>query len=365
MLLTHRRLFAPLSFALLATPLIVGLVRPDSPATVLAEGRLLALAPQAPRTWPDWLALPRETDAYLKDHFGLRHAMIQVHHDLTKPMLGFGGTSILVGRDGRLFYLGDDLVRQSAGLVLRDRDVADTAATLAALGESVEKRGARFLVASPPNSATVYQDDLPIWAQSHGRVTEYDLFLGDLARRGIKTVDLRPVMAAARAGGEAYYRYDSHWTPRAAILAFNAVAAAAGHTDWALDPEKSVGPPTIRTGSDFSRLLGDPGLTEESREFNLPRGGTEALLSPPPMPDKVVTSGRPGPTIMVIGDSFTTDDFTIPLLQHAGRVVWINHRRCGFDRNWIDVYRPDEVWWMPTERFLTCKAQPDRSEIAG
>jgi alginate O-acetyltransferase complex protein AlgJ len=77
-----------------------------------------------------------------------------------------------------------------------------------------------------------------------------------------------------------------------------------------------------------------------------------------------VLSGGPGPTIMVIGDSFT-ELFPAMLLQHAGRVVWINHRRCGFDRKWIDVYRPDEVWWMPTERFLTCKERFERSEIAG
>ena len=364
MLLAHRRLFAVLSFLFLATPLIVGLLRPDSPAIVLAEGRLLAPAPEGPKSWGDWLALPGETDAFLKDHFGLRHAMIQVHHDLTKPWLGFGGTLVLAGRDGRLFYLGDDLVRQSAGLVLRDRRVADTADMLAALRNSVEKRGARFLVASPPNSATIYQDDLPIWAQRRSRRTEYDLFLDDLAERGIKTVDLRPVMTAARADGEAYFMYDSHWTPRAAIWAFNAVAAAAGHKDWTFDPKSSLGPPTIRRGSDFSRLLGEA-LTEETRNFNLPGGKTVALLSPPPMPDKVVVSGRPGPTIMIIGNSFTADDFTIPLLQHASRVVWINHQRCGFDRKWIDVYRPDEVWWMPTERFLTCKPHPNRAEIAG
>ena len=26
----------------------------------------------------------------------------------------------------------------------------------------------------------------------------------------------------------------------------------------------------------------------------------------------------------------------------------------GFDWKAIDKYRPDEVWWMPTERFLIC-----------
>ena len=36
-------------------------------------------------------------------------------------MLGMGDNSVLVGRDGRMFYLGEEAVRQSAGLVLRDQ----------------------------------------------------------------------------------------------------------------------------------------------------------------------------------------------------------------------------------------------------
>ena len=48
MLKRHRRYFAVLAFGLLATPLVVGLVRPDSPELILKEGRLLAPAPEAP-----------------------------------------------------------------------------------------------------------------------------------------------------------------------------------------------------------------------------------------------------------------------------------------------------------------------------
>ena len=42
------------------------------------------------------------------------------------------------------------------------------------------------------------------------------------------------------------------------------------------------------------------------------------------------------------------------ILQHASRVVWTGHLVCGFDWSEAEKYRPDEVWWMPTERFLVC-----------
>ena len=169
-----------------------------------SQGRALPRARAATAaTGAGWLALPAAVDAYLKDHFGLRQTLITAHRELTKPMLGFGNDSVLVGRDGRMFYLGENAVRQSAGLLVRDRGIADTVDLLAAMKSDLERRGIRFLVASPPNAATVYQDDLPDWAQNAGKRTEYDLFVEGLAAKGVKTVDLRPVLAAAKAGRRA------------------------------------------------------------------------------------------------------------------------------------------------------------------
>ncbi len=354
MLKRHRRYFALLAFALLATPLIVGLIKPDSPELILKEGRLLASTPQAPLSLDALIAFPGEADAYLKDHFGLRQTMIHTQRDLSHPVL-YGNEKALIGRDGRMFYLGRDMVRQSAGLVLRDRKVADAADMLAEMRAALTRRGASLLVAVAPNSSTVYQDDLPLWAQRGERKTEYDLFLADLAARGIKTVDLRPVMEKARADSEAYLMHDTHWTARSAVLAFNAIAEAGGHPDWRLDPESSIGPPAERKGGDVARIIGaEDEVTETVRELALPSGGKSQDLSPGPMPDWILSSGRPGPTIMVIGDSFTAAYFPPMLAQHVGRAIWLNHHECGFDWAEVEKFQPDEVWWIPTERFLIC-----------
>jgi alginate O-acetyltransferase complex protein AlgJ len=354
MLTCRRRHFAVLAFLLITTPLVVGLVAPDSPATVLKEGRRLAPAPRLPASGTDWLALPGEIDAYLKDHFGLREALIRAHKDLTKPLLGFGNDSVLVGRDGRMFYLGEEAVRQSAGLVVRDESVADAVNLIAAMNANLARRGIRFLVASPPNAATVYQDDLPDWAQNRGKPTEYNLFMKGLAARAVKAIDLRPVMAEARTTGAAYFRHDSHWTARGALAAFNAVVAADGHPAWRLDPATALAPPSERRGGDLARLLGvQDSVTEETEELALPQG-EKTLLTADPYGDYIETSGRPGPTVMIIGDSFTGAHIEPMLLQHVGRVVWLASEHCGFDWSAIDRFRPDEVWWMPNERFLIC-----------
>ena len=107
--------------------------------------------------------------------------------------------------------------------------MADAAYMLAAMRDALARRGIRFLVALPPNSSTIYQDYLPIWAQRGRRKTEYDLFLEDLAARDVKAIDLRPALMAARKEGRVYRMNDSHWTERGALAAFNAVVEADGH----------------------------------------------------------------------------------------------------------------------------------------
>jgi alginate O-acetyltransferase complex protein AlgJ len=358
MLRRYRRFFAVAAFLLLATPLAVGILRPDSPELIYKEGRRLA-PPPATNGLGDLAALPGQVDAYLKDHFGFRHMLIQLHKDLTRPMLGFGGSEVLIGRDGRMFYLGAEMVRQSAGLIFRDQKVADSANRLLGMRDALEKRGIAFFVVVLPSTSSIYQDDLPIWAQSHGRKTEYDLFLQDLAERGIKTVDLRPALRKTALEGEAYLLHDSHWTARGAIAGFNAAVEADSHPDWRIDPAKALGPPQERKGGDLARLLGEQDeVTETEEPLALPDVGKDENLSQDVMPAHMITTGKAGPTILVVGDSFTASFFPRMLAQHVGRAIWVhyNNAGCSFDLSLVDKYHPDEVWWAPVERALICNS---------
>ncbi len=347
-------MFAIVAFLVLATPLVVGLVAPDGPATVLREGRSLAPAPRVPMSGSGWLALPAAADAYLKDHFGLRQKLITAHRELTKPLLGFGNNSVLIGRDGRMFYLGENAVRQSAGLLVRDERVAETAATLQRMNEELHARGVRFLVAMPPNGPTIYQDDLPHWAQNPGKPTEYDLLLAKLAAKGVPAVDLRPAVKKARAEGSVFYLHDTHWTFRGALAGYNALVEADAHPDWRIEPSSALGPMTLRKGGDLARMLGvGDAISEQAEYLTLPEG-KKVLQSSDPYGDFIETSEKAGPTILVLGDSFTSGYLSLMILQHAHRVIWMNHWFCGFDWGELENYHPDEVWWMPTERFLLC-----------
>jgi alginate O-acetyltransferase complex protein AlgJ len=356
MLHGYRRHLALLAFGLLATPLVVGIVKPDSPESILKEGRTLAPAPNAPVSRGDWLKLPEEIDAYLRDHFGFRQVLIRTHKDVTRPLLGFGNDTVLIGRDGRMFYLGEETVRQSAGLLVRDQRVACATDMLVHMNQELQARSIRFLVAPPPNGATIYQDDLPHWAQNPGKPTEYDLLLANLAAKGVPAVDLRPAVKKARNQGPVFYMHDTHWTFRGALAAYNAIAEADSHPEWRIEPGFALGPMNLRKGGDLARMFGvGDAVSEFAEELTLPQG-KKVLQSSDPFGDFTETSEKAGPTILILGDSFTGGYLPAMILQHAHRVIWMDHKSCGFDWSEVETYHPDEVWWMPNERFLVCKA---------
>ena len=158
---------------------------------------------------------------------------------------------------------------------------------IASMRDALAKRDIRFLVAIPPNSSTIYQDDLPIWAQARGQENGIRPLSSGPRRARVKTVDLRPAMNAIRADGdEAYLFYDAHWTARGAMAGFNAVVEADGHPDWRIDPATAIGPPEERKGGDVARILGvQDDVTEKAETFALPPSGKDDSLSQDVMPD--------------------------------------------------------------------------------
>ncbi len=150
-----------------------------------------------------------------------------------------------------------------------------------------------------------------------------------------------------------------------AVAGFNAIVEADGHPDWAIDPSSAIGPLAERKGGDIATLAGVADkAVEATPSLVLKPVGHDELLShgvegrieaARDMADHAIVSGRSGPTIMVIGDSFTVAYFPLFLSQHVGRAVWFHHNYCGFDWAWIDRIKPDEVWWTPVERYLVCR----------
>ncbi len=305
--------------------------------------------PASPRDWSHW---SRKVDAYLQDHFAFRHWLVTAY-SLARYELDNGNGIVLIGRGERLFYLGDEELAQSAGQIHRPAALGMTVVVMAELKAALEARHAKLIVAFPPNASTIETGDLPTWARPNGRVTEYDELLAGLSANGIKAVDLRPALLAARSRDNVYFRQDTHWTWSGVIAGFNAIVAADGHPDWRIPSDILV--PGGPLDGDITRMLGLGGMLKEpTRQPTLAPDFEHRVLRQDLYPTYVDTADHPGLTIMVLGDSFTVRVFEAPIMQHAARLVWAPADGCGFDWSLIDRFHPDEVWYVPTERYAPC-----------
>lgn len=67
-----------------------------------------------------------------------------------------------------------------------------------------------------------------------------------------------------------------------------------------------------------------------------------------------VETGRAGPTVLVIGDSFTRGFWQDYFGLHAGKYIWMHHELCGFAVSVVEREAPDVVILATAERQMFC-----------
>jgi alginate O-acetyltransferase complex protein AlgJ len=209
-----------------------------------------------------------------------------------------------------------------------------------------------------PSPGEIYPEALPAWAGPAKRPTDYDEVLARVRACGVAAVDLRPALIAAKREGLIYRRTDSHWTLLGAAFGYNAMLDAIGRPDWrfTIDPHDWYDRTFV---GDLPAMAGLEPREERApveRRFEapaLPRAiipGLRFATNPP----FVIEGKGPGPTLMVIGDSFTKDPMPPFFIDHVGRYAWIHHDECAFDWAIFDRVKPDLVLFAPAERSARC-----------
>lgn len=360
LLARYRRFWILIVIGLLTLPMIVQ-VRNTRATVSESEARPLSTLPALPGTWREWRALPRALDRFFADHFGLRAELVRAHAMLRYAVVLPTDLRVIYGRDNWLFLNDDGTIDQATGRLLRTAGIAGFADRAAQLQHRLSERNIRFIVAIPPNSATIMRARLPAWAAERPAVSEYDLMMAALAARGVPAVDLRQPLAAANSNHPVYRRTDTHWNRLGALTAYNAVAKALGKADWVIDPALVFRGFETVPGGDLARLLAVAGdITDEEAAIDL------SPYSPPAAPatsaidtqfesgGKLTVTGRSGPTVLVLGDSFTQDFWQDYFSLHASRYVWMHHEHCRFAQRVVEGQDPHIVILAPTERLMFC-----------
>jgi len=357
LLARYRRYVGLLWLALLCVPLAVQMLQPAATASE-EEARILSAPPAWPQTARDWLALPRQFDRFFGDHFGLRGELVRAHARLRYAADLPSDLRVIIGRDNWLFFADDGTIEQATGKLLREAQIAKFADRAAALRTSLAAKGARLIVAIPPNGPTINRTRLPAWAAETPAVTEYDLMMRALGVRGIEAVDLRVPLLAE--GSPVYRRTDTHWNKYGALVGYNAVVGALGRRDWIIDPVRALRSFVPAAGGDLARLLGlSRDLADEEAEMDLsPFGARPAEVSPFETQFEsggdLIETGREGASVLVIGDSFTRGFWQDYFAMQVKRYVWMHHEQCGVKESAIDAEKPEIVILAPTERQMFC-----------
>lgn len=348
------------TFGILAVLLLpaFGLVLPDLPAPPGPVDRL-------PRVF--WQYPNERIDPFLNSTFGFRGVVMAVHRMIARSdsKQGF----VLLGEAGQLFYTGQQAIEQSLGLVVRIGRPLDELERIArAMSDLQAARGGRFLVAPPPDVATIQAERLPEWLRvQRRRSTLYDLVLMRLSRAGIDVLDLRPILLDAKRSEPVYHPTDTHWNNRGALLAFNATMQAIGRAELALDAAQQLGALTPAFSGDLSRLAGRRPILDD-QDYPWLRGD-EALARSKPLsiydsnprtglPPYAFATDHDGPSLLIIGDSFTWMLWRGFVAQRFSQFAWIFHEGCRFDWNSIERVRPEILVYAPTERQLVCEGLP-------
>jgi alginate O-acetyltransferase complex protein AlgJ len=341
-----------------AVPMIVMVVAPETAAVSTEEARPLTPAPSWPTRFGGWVKLPMLANAWLDDHFGLRGVLTHARASVLHVWLGLSSDEVLIGRGGRMFIRSNMAIEQSAGAIMRRPQLAETAAIVARINTRLRQRGVNFLYMIAPNAATIETADLPDWALNPGRPTEYDALLDLLHARGVTSEDMRPALRAGRDDASLYLHHDSHWNVLGTLIGFNVAVGLAMHPDWHADPTAMVTPPLPMVGGDLARMLGiNADVVAAEPQPAVPDYPDVNLSVIPDTAMKVMTD-HAGPNIVIVGDSSTEGFFRQLVARQAHEVIWINSQACGFDWNWVEQSHPDEVWWIPTERFAVCIGRP-------
>ncbi len=328
--------------------------------------------------WPALAATSTFTTEFeraFSDRFYGRSALLLAHHALLVE--GFGvspAPTVMLGRDAWLYFLGEDtkaLDRHYRGtLPVADADIAAAAGELARRAAFLARLGIPYIVTVVPDKYTIYPEHLPQWVMPSPSATPLDRLLAAVRANasGVRLVDLRAPLRAAKDRDRLYFQTDSHWNLAGASIAYDALMR---EVQQALGVARvpSIAPPPrppyvagvdVYSG-DLARAVG---LTWHLKEPDFVSLG-KVLGDPDARCGKRIDSGadegfefygcaRPGlPRMVMLRDSMAIA--LIPLLsENFSRAVYVSTYR--LDPALILRERPDVVIEEMVERSLLAPA---------
>lgn len=324
----------------------------------------------AARTWKSLDAVPAKLEALFTNNLPARETLTALYAVAKMSWCGVSPTPrVWVGADGWMFYNhnADDLF-MPANDPDRDLYLEYWAHEFSARHLLLEEIGCKYLLVIAPNKQTIYPEYMP---GSGRRVSDtVDRFLKcERLLPGVRVLDLREPLLAAKGDKPLYLYTDTHWNADGAYIGYAAIVEAlaewfpemqprAKHKFYRLMDTTNLG--------DLARMVGlDKRITEDMVYLNcgsLPRMVDAPVPMDGPMMDHVKSfifeqDGTQLPKGVMLCDSFA-EHITPWLSWHFSRFVSVG--TYGYERKLIAAEKPQVVIQLLVERELELKLKREQ-----
>ena len=286
---------------------------------------------------------------YFSKHFALRKTAIDAD---AKVMSGVFGTSnvdtVTVGTDGWLYYtssLNDYLGKNT----MTSREVSDLVHNLDMIRRYAASKGVDFLFTVAPNKNTLYPEHMPYYTGvKAGAVHNRDLVNAALADSDVPYVNLFDVFT--QQDEVLYFKRDSHWTNKGALLAYNTVMDALGksHDDYSA---AEVSRRKDFTG-DLAKMIYPAGYEQEYNDYYGAEDTYSYVTDTGSVEDTLITTKNTNASgsLYMYRDSF--GNALLPFFASAYGDATFSKGFTALLEQELDTYRPDVYVIELVERNL-------------
>ena len=300
-----------LFFALIGLPYLLWPMGEQFLDTQENENRTLAEIPTL--TLAEISYFPSRMEKYIDDHLPFRNEMIQ-SYNLIRYTLGETFNGVIKGKDGWLFYTGNDLVDHYKGRnLLTEEQLIQIADNLVRSRDKFAEEGREFVIFIAPNKNRIYADYMPDYYGEPAEMYQGQQIVEYLR----KNTDLRVIFpveelekAVNNSGEELlfYYKTDTHWNPMGAYIGASALLKELGiempmYDEIEIKAEEFV-------GGDLANMLNlsskiDAGMKYEPKTHE--RSEVEIERRDPIVAYHNLAHGLDQRKIMIYRDSFATN----------------------------------------------------------
>lgn len=330
-----------------------------------SENRAMAAFPKLQPGWHGLQTYVAGLEAYFNDHFGCRKSLVHWHNKLRWSLFKVQNIrTVLVGKDGWLFFTWGDMVNHYSGLLqFTPEQLHNWQVLLEKRRDWLAQRGIGYLFVVTPDKHTIYPEALPDWMTKVRPQTKLDQFVAYMrAHSTVPVLDQRKVVRDAGQVCPTYLKTDTHWNGFGGFVAYQELVRTLAKQRPGLEP-LSLASFTLTNipapGMDLARTLGLSMI--ESNAYSLvPKPGLPQFTAKQPPPEHVFeprythnpqAKGR----VIIFHDSFGLRWIRF-LGYHFNQVTYL--WQYYLNPAWIEREKPDLVVTEMNERFFNI-AQPE------